>query len=370
MTALPTPARLSLVGLLWAGLLASPAHAAPTSKTASKTASKAAPADAPPLPSPHLPSPNGAIYTHRATVPSDAVVAGAMGGAPWDEVLSGVASAVALEAAEGRDVDAYSLRWKAVLAAYPYPIVERAMVRVPAGTLPADLITTARSRATAGMDVGLVHARTRDDDVWVLLVGQAPADLPPVARESRPGETLELGRPFVAADPSGRVRTATHAITLDLGGEWLVSVRDDNGSVATMPFYVGVPTPTEAPILNDAQGSTPEAQARDLLGALSNWYGRGTPTFDDGLDLVARLRLKALVAGDVDRSAEELARSTGQATGAVSAGDCRADGAAACLDGMWWSPERRAVLIGDYTRYGVAAAEADGKLVMVIVGAE
>ena len=37
---------------------------------------------------------------------------------------------------------------------------------------------------------------------------------------------------------------------------------------------------------------------------------------------------------------------------------------------MWWSPERRAVLIGDYTRYGVAAAEADGKLVMVIVGAE
>lgn len=335
-----------------------------------RAAQAAAAAKPPPLPAPHLPSPTGTIYTHGAATPTDSLVAAAMAGAAWDEVLAGVASAVALDAVEDRDTDAYALRWRAILAAYPFPIVERAMMHTPADSVPDDLAATARARAAAGMDVGLVRARGRTDDVWVLLVGQRRADLPAASRDARAGETLELGRPFVASDPQGRVRTAVHALTLDLGGEWLVQVRDDAGAIATMPFYVGVPVPMEAPVLNDAEGSTPEAQARDLLTALAGWYGHETPSFEEGLDFVARMRLKALVEGGPERSVESLARSTGQATGAVSGGDCRADGAAACLDGMWWSPERRAVLVSGYDRFGVAATQVDGKLVMVIVGAE
>lgn len=324
--------------------------------------------DGPPTGSPRLPSPRATVYAHVAATPGDPVVATALAGLPWDEALAGAAAGVALQITAGLEVDAYALRWAAVTAAYPYPIVERSTARVAEDEVPEALVATARARAGSGHDVGLVRARDGKGDVWVLLVGQRRVDLGRIPREYGVGESLALAdASFVVADPSGRVRTASRALTFDAAGEWLLQGRDAQGVIATMPLYVGVPTPEEPPILDDARGDALPAQARDLLGALYNWYGREPATFDPMLDSVARARLRALQEGEALPAVETQTRVVGYADRPAGSAECRAATVAACLDGMWWSPERRGVLVGGYPDVGVAAEAVEGGVLVVVV---
>ena len=75
---------------------------------------------------------------------------GALQGLPWDEVLSGAASGVALAMIAGEKPTPYWLRWHAVLAAWPYPLVGFYSARVAYGEVPTDLLANAQKRAAAG----------------------------------------------------------------------------------------------------------------------------------------------------------------------------------------------------------------------------
>lgn len=333
-----------------------------------KPAPPPAPAADPALP--RLPAPVASVYTHVVGTPGDPLVAAAMAGLPWEEALAGAASGVALDLLAGKQVSTYDLRWRAVLAAYPYPVVERATARVAVGEVPQDLVTHAQERAKAGADVGLVRARDKDGDLWVLLVGDRRGELGRIPREYAVGESVGLGgATWVVSDPLGQLRPAGTSLTLDMAGEWLVQARDARGAIATMPLYVGVPTPQEAPILNDAQGASVVSQAQDLLGALWRWYGRDSAEFGTTLDAVARVRLGGVLAGSTLPAVGDQARSAGYIGVPVAGSECRATDIAACLDGIWWSPERRAVLVGDFEELGIAAEARDGQVVMALVGA-
>src|SRR5688572_17487151 len=88
---------------------------------------------------PTLPSPKGEVYATVRATPPDPLVARVARDLPWDEVLSGAAAGVALEAVAHRAVDDYVVRWKAILAGYPFPIVARAITTVPNGKVPEQL---------------------------------------------------------------------------------------------------------------------------------------------------------------------------------------------------------------------------------------
>jgi hypothetical protein len=309
------------------------------------------------------------MYTHVVQPPADPVVAAAMQGQPWDEALGGAAAGVALALVEGASSDPYSLRWKAVLAGYPYPVVQFGAAWVAHGEHAPELSAEARAKASGGADVGLVRARGRDQDVWVLLVGGRRSELPRFPREAKVGERVEFASPVVYADPEGGVHT-DRVVALDRAGEWLVQVQDRQGSVATVPVYVGMSTPGEPPIQDDARGDTQEAAARDLIHALAGWYGRAAPTFDSGLDSVARARLNVLEAGGAPEAADRQLQSAGWVGMPVAGGECRGSSVAACLDGMWWSPDRRGVLVADYTAYGVAAGRVGDDVVLTVVAAK
>lgn len=319
---------------------------------------------------PRLPAPRATVYAHVAAAPTDPLVASALGGAGWDEALAGTAAGVALDLLADKPVDAYALRWRAVLAAYPYPVIERAVARTPAGEVPAELSAHARARAAEGHDVGLVRARDDEGDLWVLLVGDRRGDIGRVPRELGVGESISVaGARFVIADPDGDVRPIDARLTFDVAGEWLLQARDDRGVVATVPLYVGVPTPEEPPILDDARGDALDAQVRDLLGALWRWYGEEPATMGTNLDVVARARLKALQAGEPLPPVESQTRAAGYGALPAAAAECQAASVAACLDGMWWSPERRGVLVGGYEELGIAVTTGAEGVVIALVGA-
>lgn len=319
---------------------------------------------------PRLPAPVADIYGHHVTEPSDPLLARAMGSLPWDEVLSGAAAGVALDLADDVAASPYRLRWRAVRAGYPYPITHYASARVAQGAMPDALLAEVRARGAQGGDTGLARARDGEEDIWVYLAGRPRAELGRIAREYAVGEAAELGPGrWKVADPAGGVRETNGRLVLDRAGEWLVQAVDAQGPVATLPLYVGRDTPLEPPITADAAGDTVEARAQAVLAALWGWYGRDAPAFDTGLDSVARARLNLLLAGGPVPAAEEQLRRAGFVDGPVAGADCRAADPVACLDGIWWSPDRRAVLAGDFRALGVASAVRDGETILVVVGA-
>lgn len=315
---------------------------------------------------PHLPSPRGDLYTRHTDVPSDPLVAQVVGAQPWEEVLSGVAAGVALARAEGHAPDPYQLRWHAVKAGYPYPVGSMLVAVAPQGEVPAGFADAVRQ--VNGGDLGVARARGKDGDWWVLLQGRPRGQVPVVAREHPVGATIPAGG-LVVSDPLGQIRPAADTLTLDMKGEWLIQARDAAGGFATLPLYVGEETPEEPPVVPLAPAADDEAGARALLDDVWGWYGRAAPAFDPGLDAVARARLRDLLAG---RTLPDPARQVG-AAGFVgvpaAAATCRAADATACLDGVWWSPERRGVLVGGFEALGVAAARDHGDLVLVVVAA-
>ena len=314
---------------------------------------------------PHLPSPVGEVYTRHLGTPTDPLVAQVLGGAPWDEVLSGVAAGVALARTDGKEPDPYQLRWHAVRAGYPYPVATMLVALAPMGEVPLGFPDAVRN--AAGADLGLARARGPQGDWWVLLEGRPRGVVPPLAREHPVGETIAVSG-MVVSDPLGQLRPVAESLILDMKGEWLVQARDPAGSVATLPLYVGETTPEEPPVIPLPVAGGDDALARALLGDVWGWYGRNAPEFDPTLDAVARARLRDLLAGTVSVDAARQVRSAGFG-GPSATATCRAPDATACLDGVWWSPERRGVLVGGFESLGVATARDHGELVMVVVAA-
>lgn len=317
---------------------------------------------------PVLPAPRGDVYARGPASPRDPLVASIAAGLPWDEVLSGAAAGVALAVLAGDPADAPHVRWKAIVAGYPYPVVARSVARVAHGEVPAALVEEARSRTGRDVDLGLVRARGQRDDVWVLLVGERRADLAPFPRELRVGEAITPapGVRWTVADPAGEAWDVDGAFVPDMVGEWLVRVRVDDVPVAVVPLYVGVDTPEAPPLARDGAGSTPEAQARALVNALRASADLSPLAQDPALDSVARARLRATLAGQPLPDARGQLAAAGYLDVPVAGAECRAATVAACLDQVWWSVERRAVFYGDLSDVGVAV-EADAQGVQVVL---
>lgn len=318
---------------------------------------------------PTLPSPRGDVYGHGAATPKDPLVARVAEGVTWDEALSGAAAGVALALLSGQPADAATVRWKAVLAGYPYPVVAKTVAVSDHGEVPGALVAEARRQAGEGIDLGIVRARGREQDVWVMLVGERRAELPPVPREVAVGDAIALGAgaEWTVADPFGAVRRVAGDLVADAEGEWLLRATVGGDVVATFPVYAGTRTPEAPPLAVTASGATPEALARATVDAVRDAYGLAPYAADAALDSVARSRMRTLREGGEPPAAEGQLRAAGFVDGAVAGAWCRAATVNACLDQLWWSVERRGVLVGDYGSVGVAAATEGAEVVLSLV---
>jgi len=331
----------------------------------------AKPVEPPPVVSPgppRLAAPVGDLYTRLAAVPSDPLVATAMGGRPWDEVLAGVAAAIALQLGEGRVSDRYAVRWHAVRAGYPYPVGSVWTRSVAEDQVPPDL-PAALAALPAGVDVGLARARGPAGDNWVLLAARpGVAVVPRLAREQSVGTAVSAVG-MVVSDPLGQLRPSAASVVLDQPGEWMFQARDASGVVATLPVWVGETTPEAPPVVPVASSTGDDADAFAILGDVWGWYGRNPPARDPVLDSVARARLRdALERRPAPDAARQL-RVAGFVGEPGAAATCRAPDVTACLDSVWWSPEARAVVAAGYPLVGLAAARLDEEVVLVVVGA-
>ena len=328
------------------------------------------PARVDPSVTPMLPSPRGDLYTRAPGMPNDPLVASVAGGLPWDETLSGVATAVALAHVAKEPVDACRVRWMAVLAGYPYPVRGWRTADAALGEVPEPLLAEARAQAARRVDVGLVRARDGEVDRWVLVVGERTADLPPIPREVPVGDTVTLGAgSWVVSDALGELRAAEGTFVADTPGEWLVAARAGATTLAAFPIYVGETSP-KAPPLGCLAGTGDAASRADTaLVGLRATYAFPAVARDPALDSVARARLRAYAAGETLPNARDQLRAAGVIGVPVAAGACRAATVEACLAAMWWSPEDRGALVGDVAEYGLALEESRGEVRMVVVGA-
>ena len=321
---------------------------------------------------PRLPHPVSPTYVHAAEAARDPLVARAYPG-PVDESLSGAASGLALALLASPALDPGELRWKAVLAGYPWPVVSAATARTAVDEVPADLVASATA-AAGTHDVGLVRARGTQGDLWVLVLGKRRGEIPPTPREVPPGSELGFpGYAVRAATPGGDVVNSSGGIRVDFAGEWLVELADSEGVVATFPLYVGVRTPAAPPFSGAASAETAGDLDEELLlrlDALDAWYRRPAAERDPMLDGVARARLRDFAANKQLSEAMQQLAAGGFAGG--DAGTCRGSTVAACLDAMWWSVDERAALITEaqkileWIRYPPACEEIDGDVQFIL----
>ncbi|MDP2316041.1 MAG: hypothetical protein Q8P41_24300 [Pseudomonadota bacterium] len=319
---------------------------------------------------PVLPAPRADRYTRAPGTPRDPLVAAVADGLPWDETLSGVASAAALAELAGDHVDTCRLRWMAVLAGYPYPLIARATASAPPGEVPETLLAEARKQAGRAVDIGLVRARGREADRWFLVVGEHKLDLPPIPRDVALGETVTLGAgDWVVSDPLGELRKVDQSFQADTAGEWMVSARAGQSALATFPLYVDEVPPESPPVgCLVGTGDTFDRATASINGVRAS-YGYASLTRDPALDSVARVRLRGLVAGEPLPDARAQLKSAGFINVPVAAAECRAATVEACLASIWWSPEGRGALVGDLSDIGLAVESAEGDVRIVLLGA-
>ncbi|MSQ01080.1 MAG: hypothetical protein EXR71_04180 [Myxococcales bacterium] len=320
-------------------------------------------------PQPRVPSLQSPNYVHVESRVRDVVVARA-----WphlvDESLAGAAGAVAIDLSERRIVDAQALRWRAILAGYPWAIGEARFATAAFDEAPADLVASAAARL--GHDIGLVRARGRDGDHWVLLVGERRGTLPSIPREPALGQELSFPDLTVkAVAPDGAPVTAAGALVVDQRGEWLVQLRDDIGLVATFPLYVAGRTPQTPPFY----GALGAEEAGDLdeelllrMDGLDRWYQRAAAERDPALDAVARGRLRAFLSGQTLPPAETQLAAAGFFGGA--SGECRARTVVDCLDGIWWSLSGHDALAGNWGTIGLAVQTTSGGVAVAVAVAD
>ncbi len=320
-------------------------------------------------PQPRVPTPQSMVYVHVDTRPTDVLVARAWPAAV-DESLSGAAGAVAFKVLRSGSTSAADVRWRAILAGYPWPIERAELARVAENELPEALLTIAAPYA--GKDVGLVRVREAGTDQWVLLVGGRRGDLKAFPREPARGSTLLFpGHAVLATAPSGTLLRADERLTVDEPGEWLVTLSDSEGEVATFPLYVDRPTPQAAPLRGPATAESNGDLNDELLNRLDDldeWYDRAAPDREAALDGVARVRLREFVARrPLPATGPQLA-AVGYFAGA--AGECRAATIVDCLDTMWWSHSGHAALAREWAAVGLAVEPTpEGVAISITVAA-
>lgn len=316
-----------------------------------------------------MPAPRGEIYTQAAVPPTDTVLRKAMTGLPWDEVLAGAASGVALDLIDGVSTNAYRLRWAAILAGWPFPILSFNSFQSGYDDIPKDLLVKAQAAAAKGQVIGVSRGRQADGDIWVLLVSERRGDLGPIPRDPGLGDTLPLlGASFVLADPEGRIQeVGAGDFPLQRPGEWLLEAYDSDGrKIAVLPLFVGGTAPLAPPIVADISGPT-DISTLQLYNSVRNWYGLEDVEREMPLDSVARARLKMVRDGSVLPQASAMLGAAGYLNVPTAAAECQAATVASCLDGIWWSADKRWIFQGDFSVMGIASEAVDGGVRLVLV---
>jgi hypothetical protein len=323
---------------------------------------------------PRVPAPASGTYGRAPGLPADPGIAQLVQGHAYDAALAGAAAGVALALAHDEGgLTAPELREAAWRAGWPYPITSAQLWVGTAGAPPPPPVGAwIASQADV---VGLVRVRAGLEEAWVGLSAKPRADLGALPRQLPVGGALALpatpGARATIVDPMGRLQErpldAAWTTTVELGGEWLVEVRDDLGPIATFPVYVGlVPpdldllVPTEPP----PDGAAAADAAHRTLDLVREAYGLPAYVSDPLLDAAARTWL-----ADPTVPVSDVARITGLDAERTWRWDCRGSSVESCLDSIVWDVRARPGLLLEDALLGLAATvSGDGVHVAAAVG--
>jgi hypothetical protein len=333
---------------------------------------------------PILPAPDAPRYAVAQGTPKDPLVAQVVAsGLPWDESLSGAATALVLD--DEHEPSLVRAHWAAIRSGYPYPVVGLTMGEVPAGEPPDGLATSLEAQLGPGAHLGLVRARVSvNKDRWLALIGQSTGTLTDFPREIEVGEVLQFdlagGGSFRVLSPSGWQATQElpHEAVLNEAGEWWYEVVDLAGRpVANIPVHVGMATPKSA--LLEIPGDVPESAAEIALWVLEDLneirraFDRPPLQADSTLATLAAVPLDKFIQGTWDRaSGESRLQGAGFVGGAVVQAACTGTTVATCLDGLLRTVDGRAALLHPDVRLVGHAAElrTDGLSLLLNLASE
>jgi hypothetical protein len=318
---------------------------------------------------PSLPAPQSRIFQRAPGTPSDPAVARLVGGVRWDTALSGAAGGLGVEASMGVvSYQSWEVREAAWKAGYPIPVKQvRAWTTPVGGAPPAELLDWLATVDEA-TDIGLVRTRSPETDAWVALAARPRLELPAFPREGRVGTELRFpplpGFRLVWSDPVGGLDEASldteRVIGLHTPGCWLIDVRDEQGTAARFPVWVGVSPPDIRLYDLPDLPSDPLERAGALLDEARALAERPEWIRDPTLDLVAQKRL-AEPDGDLAEMLDHLGYDSSKA-GSFS---CEGPTLEACIDQVLWRPESRRAIVAPQRLSGLALEAKGGGVRLV-----
>ncbi|MFT5685158.1 MAG: hypothetical protein ACI8RZ_006107, partial [Myxococcota bacterium] len=332
---------------------------------------------APPLPpAPILPAPDGEFYATGPSEPRDPLIARAVSvGLPWQESLSGAATALALEQPFAPELS--GARWAAVRAGYPHPVRSLLVESVPQDTIPEALIVEIQRVMVTGEQVGLVRARAGGSDRWVAIIGHPRATVAAFHRELPLGASLSLETDADAwrlLSPSTIESSGLMAEEPVLGeaGEWWLELSRRGKTVMSIPLHVDMDTPP-APILGlpgepTVSPSETTALAYTLVNEIRDAFDLPRLEIDPTLETLSGYPLQLALEGTWDQErGEARLRAAGFVGGPVGQLTCEGRTVALCIDSLMWSIDERRVLLHPGLRLvGAQAQVATGGISMVL----
>ena len=325
---------------------------------------------------PRLPAPRASAYASVESTPTDPVIAKVIGSRRWNESLAGAAAGLGLSWANGAgELAGWEVREAAWQAGWPWPVHEvRGWITQPGGAPPEELLTWLDQLADAD-SVGLVRARGVKGDAWVGLRARPRGTLAIQPRQVEVGGQLTFAAQpsaeLTVADPVGGVFTVSlereRITNVDVAGEWLVELRDDDGVLALFPVYAGM-VPPETPVLEERERPQNAEEAeqgfRALLEQIRDAYGQPMYRSDVLIQAAAQSLLRTRTPTD------EIASKLGYAPEHTWKISCRARTLADCADKLLWNPRARPALLVREADLGLTAElAADGVHVVVLVAA-
>jgi uncharacterized protein YkwD len=306
---------------------------------------------------PILPAPDAAMYAHGPSMPKDPMVAAAAHGLAWDEALSGAAGAIAVS---GDQPSMPAVRWAAIRAGYPYPVITAVSGTADRDVAPQGMLDNLASLLRPGDDLGLARARVGASDAWVALIGRTHNRLVPFPREVAVGDAVMLSpanesrEPFqwTLVSPHGELRSGALPadVVLDQMGEWWLEVQAPGGAVVvSVPLYAGMTTPPQPVVLEGATVAGPtEATAALLDGVNRVRQAFDLPglAVDSTLTTLADWPLEQLVGGTwVREDGEKRLLGAGFVGGPVAQLACSEATVPDCVDGWLRTPRDRARML-------------------------
>jgi hypothetical protein len=294
------------------------------------------------------------MYAHGPSAPKDPMVALAAHGLAWDEALSGAAGAIAVT---GEQPTMPAVRWAAIRAGYPYPVLTAVSGMADRDVAPQGMLDGLPALLRPGDDLGLARARVGSSDVWIALIGRAPSRLVPFPREVAVGDAVMLAPEgasrgsfdWTLVSPRGELRSGAlpAEVVLDQMGEWWLEVDAPEGAVvASVPLYAGMTTPPQPVVLEGASVSGPTEASAVLLEGLNRVrqaFSMPALSVDSTLTTLADWPLEQLVGGTWKRDeGEKRLLAAGFVGGPVAQLACSEATVTDCVDGWLRKPRDRA----------------------------